>query len=206
MDRLPRAVPVPHDDCCIWIIRTENTIWNACFPNITLIMFPIFHLFRACDHSGKRYFRTIYNAGIFPASAVFRVYIFAVNTRRNNDFVTCAGDFSSGGNCLKRFFARTISASSGTGRHIVNHFDSSQGYIPCGWTIHRSCKSILIMIHYTVTEGVKKQRFCTEITTSCQNIILLFSFPVLHETVKRQQQNFRYSKKVAIAIYTKNRL
>ena len=115
--------PVAADQSFIRIVFSENRVWNTGCINSAFYFFPSGKNLCAGNMCTTQFCRAVNNRRSFFTS-VFWIYIFTVNSRFYNYFVTSNGNISGHLNCIKRFFFRTISTSFCCCINIIFHKNS----------------------------------------------------------------------------------
>ena len=114
-------IPVTADHCRVWVIIAKNSVVYTAYPHIIFVMLPVIHRFRTGDLCAERLLTLIDDSRIL-GSAVDRINIFMVNTRCNQNFISCLCNFCRIVDELERHLFCSVSILRSGIIDIVNHF------------------------------------------------------------------------------------
>ena len=114
-------IPVTADHCRVWVIIAKDSVVYAAYPHIIFVMLPVVHRFRTGDPCAERLLTLIDDSRIL-GSAVDRIDIFVVDTRCNQNFISCFCNFCRIVDILKRHLFCSVSILRSGIVDIVNHF------------------------------------------------------------------------------------
>ena len=114
-------IPVAADHCRVWVIIAKDSVVYAAYPHIIFVMLPVVHRFRTGDPCAERLLTLIDDSSIL-GSAVDRIDIFVVDTRCNQNFISCFCNFCRIVDELERHLFCSVSILRSGIIDIVNHF------------------------------------------------------------------------------------
>ena len=117
-------IPVPINHSRIWIITAKEAVRYTAYPYIFLIRNPCLNTFCSSDNCPKRLYTPVNNSRIL-CTCMNRIYIFTVNSRSYQNFISRLCNFRCIINMTKRHLRCTISIMTNFSIYINLHVKPS---------------------------------------------------------------------------------
>ncbi len=115
-----REVPVAEDPGLVRVVPAEDPVLHSRDPDVSLNVRPVRHDLRAGDDRAEMLLAPVDDARVLRTS-VHRIDVFAVDARRDHDFVTRLRDLRCVINAAKRSFLRAVAVPAGVNVDIDGH-------------------------------------------------------------------------------------